>query len=142
MRWTREDCCPVHFTIRTVVCETQALKKHAKWRQHAATKKLLRRVCCSPHIPSRSAPEAAGEPVEPEAAVRAEAAVGLVAELEAQVARAEQVAAEGRAEPEALAEPEAVAERAAQVGLAGGRVVERAIPAGQGQRLSTIRTIR
>ena len=142
MRWTRADCCPVHFATQIVDCETQRLKKRAKYRQQAAIKKLLRRVWSSPHIPNRSAP-AAGELVEPEAAGRAVAAVGPVvgrAEPEAQVALVGREVAEGRAEQAALVEPEAAAERA---GLAGVRVAEeQAIPAGQGQRLSTIPTIR
>ena len=68
--------------------------------------------------------EAQAEPVEPEAPV----------------------AVEGRAEPAALVEQEAVAEPEELAGLAGLVAAEaqelRAVEVVQGQRLSTIRTIR
>jgi len=125
-----------------VDCETRPLKKRAKLRPQLATRKLPRRVWSSPHIPSRSGPEAAvGEP-EPVAEL-AVAAVGLVAERVALVEPVEQEAAEARAEPEALVEREAVAEPEELAGRVAAEAQElRAAEAGQGQRVSTIRTIR
>src|SRR5882672_4133254 len=101
MRWTREDCSPVHFAIRTVGCETRPLKKRAKWRQLPVTRKFLRRVWSSPHFPSPSAPAEVAEP--------GVAAVVLVAEPAEPGAPAGQAAAEARAALEARAE-QAVAE--------------------------------
>src|SRR5439155_10028649 len=138
-----EDCSPVRFAIRTVVCETRPLKKRAKSHPQPATRKLPRRVCSSPHSPIRSGPAAA------ELAV---AAVDLVVEQAALEVRARQAAAEARAAP-AVRAGQAVAEvRAAPVGQEAVAEPEapgvaevrelRAVGVVQGHRGSIIRTIR
>src|SRR5256885_15552176 len=143
MRWTREDCSLVRFATPTVDCETRPLKKRAKWRRRRVTRRSSRRVWSSPHFPIRSAPAAAEPPV---------AAVVLVAEQAEQAAPAGQAAAEARAALEVRAEQAVVEVRAGPVEqeaaaepeapVAGEARELRAVGAGQGQRLSIIRTIR